>query len=71
MEGCANCGRRHGARDACLIGVVLAVLADRGFDVEDDDASLINVDALWDGFAGPMIDHVGEELYGAAYPEAS
>lgn len=58
---CPNCGQSHGVIQACLVGVILGVLADRGYEISEDAPSHVDVDGLWERLA-PMIDGVGRQL---------
>lgn len=72
---CPNCGRdtdapdqddpcrdEYGHASGCFLSMCLTTLADRGHDVDDIDFTNVDVDALWEGYGGPAVDFVAEQL---------
>lgn len=54
---CQNCLREHDALDACFLGVIAGVLADREtFQVRPDLLARVHVDEMWDRYGGPAAD---------------
>lgn len=54
---CQNCLREHGAVDACFLGVIAGVLADRETcQVSPQLLARVHVDEMWDRYGGPAAD---------------
>lgn len=64
---CPNCGHpvsptEPGHSTGCVIGALLTVLEDRGYDFADTDLSQIDTDSWWDGTFGPAADEIEKEI---------
>lgn len=63
MFACMNCGQTHGARDECLVAVLVALYKDRHGEVPPRKAlENLDVNALWDRFGGPMVDWLEQQI---------
>ncbi len=61
---CRNCGRPHAGIDACLVGVIVQLVNDRGDHqppVTAEDVARISADPFWNG-ANELIDWVGDHI---------
>lgn len=66
---CPGCGKmaqsaQPGHRTGCVIGALLTVMEDRGFDFAGTDISDIDASAWWDSTFGPAVDAMENELRG-------
>jgi len=60
---CQNCLREHGALDACFLGVIAGVLADRGtFELSPTLLARVHVDEVWARYGGPAVDWLENHL---------
>jgi hypothetical protein len=61
---CQNCLREHGPLEACFLGVIAGVLADRGTreSISPELLAGVWVDEMWDRYGGPAADWLEEHL---------
>jgi hypothetical protein len=59
---CPNCLHRHGVKDSCFLGVLLAVVHFRREGLTPEQVKTvyekIDVDRLWERFGGPAADYI-------------
>jgi hypothetical protein len=60
---CQNCLSEHGPLDACFLGVIAGVLADREtFQVRPELLARVHIDEMWDRYGGPATDWLEDHL---------